>query len=87
MMGRVPQCRGLSESCCPYPGNWWKETGPGGLKDEQIALNTMLVKLDFTEKGIQLLNTLDDPEVLLDAEQLPQLFFGLYGARQLNRLA
>ena len=35
----------------------------------------MLVKLEFTREGIRLLNTLDDPEVLLDAGTFTQLLF------------
>lgn len=84
MMGRV-----LNAAAClkamSVPRDLVGKTLVLGLKDEQIALNTMLVKLDFTEKGIQLLNTLDDPEVLLDAGTFTQLFFGLYGARQLQQ--
>ena len=84
MMGRV-----LNAAAClkamPVPRELVGKKLVLGLKDEQIALNTMLVKLDFTEKGIRLLNTLDDPEVLLDAGTFTQLFFGLYGARQLQQ--
>lgn len=56
-----------------------------GLKDEQIALNTMLVKLRFTEAGTKILNTLDDPEILLDESAFTQLFFGAFSAEELVR--
>ena len=47
-----------------------------GIRDEQVPLNTMLVKMHFDEKGITLFNTLDDPTVLMDISSLTQLFFG-----------
>ena len=55
-----------------------------GIRDEQVPLNTMLVKMHFDEKGITLFNTLDDPTVLMDISSLTQLFFGTYGARELK---
>lgn len=54
-----------------------------GLKDEQIALNTMLVKLRFTDHGLELLNTVDDPQVLMDVGVFTQLFFGAYSVDEL----
>ena len=42
-----------------------------GIRDEQVPLNTMLVKMHFDEKGITL-------------SSLTQLFFGTYGARELK---
>ena len=84
MMGRV-----INGAAClkalPVPQELQGKTLVLGLKDEQIVLNTMLVKLQFKEDGIQLLNTLDDPEVLLDVGTFTQLFFGLYGACQLQQ--
>ena len=55
-----------------------------GIRDEQVPLNTMLVKMHFDEKGITLFNTLDDPTILMDISSLTQLFFGTYGARELK---
>ena len=54
-----------------------------GLKDEQIALNTMLVKLRFTDHGLELLNTVDDATVLMDEAAFTQLFFGAYSVNDL----
>lgn len=50
-----------------------------GIRDEQVPLNTMLVKMHFDEKGITLFNTLDDPTVLMDISSLTQLFSGRTG--------
>ena len=84
MMGRVINAAACLKALS-VPESLVGKTLVLALKDEQIALNTMLVKLNFTREGIQLLNTLDDPEVLLDVGTFTQLFFGLYGPEQLQK--
>lgn len=54
-----------------------------GLKDEQIALNTLLVKVQLTPQGVQLLNTVEEPNVLMDVGTFTQLFFGTYSVQTL----
>ena len=84
MMGRVvnaTQCLQQLE----IPENLLGETFVLGLKDEQIPLNTMLVKLRFTKEGTQILNTLDDPDVLMDIRAFTQLFFGALHVQALLR--
>ena len=84
MMGRVINAAACLKALA-VPEDLLGKTLVLALKDEQIALNTMLVKLEFTREGIRLLNTLDDPEVLLDAGTFTQLFFGLMGPAQLQQ--
>lgn len=84
MMGRV-----LNAAAClkllPVPEGLLGKELVLALKDEQIALNTMLVKVQFTKEGTKLLNTVDDPKVLMDVAGFTQLFFGLYSVEQLQR--
>jgi predicted acetyltransferase len=54
------------------------------IRDEQIPLNTMFVKVSFTDKGIKLLNTLEDPDVLLDIGAFTQLAFGAVSVETLR---
>ena len=84
MMGRVINAAACLKALA-VPEDLLGKTLVLALKDEQIALNTMLVKLEFTREGIRLLNTLDDPEVLLDAGTFTQLFFGFMGPAQLQQ--
>lgn len=82
MMGRV-----LNAAQClkalPYGPELVGRELVMGLKDEQIALNTMLVKLRFTDHGLELLNTVDDATVLMDEAAFTQLFFGAYSVNDL----
>ncbi len=84
MMGRVLNAAACLQSL-PVPENLMGRELVLALKDEQIALNTMLVKVQFTKEGTRLLNTVDDPKVLMDVESFTQLFFGFQGSRDLER--
>ncbi len=82
MMGRIINATQCLQALT-IPESLLGETLVLGLKDEQIPLNTMLVKLHFTKEGTQILNTLDDPDILLDIRAFTQLFFGALSVQAL----
>jgi len=84
MMGRVVSAALLLEQL-PVPEALAGEQLVLALRDDQVPLNTMLVKLSFTEKGIRLLNTIDDPEVIMDIRAFTQLVFGTVSTESLQR--
>ncbi len=84
MMGRVVSAALLLEQL-PVPEALAGEQLVLALRDDQVPLNTMLVKLSFTEKGIRLLNTIDDPEVIMDIRAFTQLVFGTMSTESLQR--
>jgi predicted acetyltransferase len=82
MMGRVVNAAQLLSEL-PVPSSLVGKELVIGVRDDTIALNTMLVKLRFSDKGTELLNTLEAPAALMDVGTLMQLAFGIYAPEQL----
>ena len=53
------------------------------LKDDFMNLNNLYTKVVFTKDGVELRDTLKEPNVTMDISTFTQLYFGTYDARQL----
>jgi predicted acetyltransferase len=84
MMARIVDAPRMLQEM-PVPASLEGKTFVLGVRDETIARNTMLVKISFREGKMVLLNTLEEPQCLMDASTLAQLVFGTWSAEELVR--